>query len=205
MNAPILGGLPYDVSSVSYVVMLRYILILLLGNCAGGIPAARLAVRPQAFSLTRAGWRRWFAGILRRCFLLVLALCALLLAQALAAYPTWRTLWAWLLFTLHMQMIAALQVFLMAVLKNAAAALAPVLLVQLASLFLSMPLRYPLALVAPGNWGALNRTAEFEVPGRFGALHGGFPLWAAAALNLAVLLPICLFGWRLARRRYVKD
>lgn len=200
----LLGGLPYEIQSVGYQRLLAYLLLLLLGSCAGGVPAARLLLKPHSFSLVRAGWRRWFARVLGRCFLSVLAFCGLLLAPSLLRCPEWRTLWAWLLFTLHMEMLAAVQVLLTALFENAAAAAASVTLTQTVSLLLSSRLPGAWALLLPGNWGALARTAEFELPDSLGSLHGGFPLWAAAALNTAVLLAIGSFGWRPIRRRNVR-
>lgn len=200
----LLGGLPYEIQSVGYQRLLAYLLLLLLGSCAGGVPAARLLLKPHSFSLVRAGWRRWFARVLGRCFLSVLAFCGLLLAPSLLRCPEWRTLWAWLLFTLHMEMLAAVQVLLTALFENAAAAAASVTLTQTVSLLLSSRLPGAWALLLPGNWGALARTAEFELPDSLGSLHGGFPLWAAAALNAAVLLAIGSFGWRPIRRRNVR-
>ncbi len=195
------GGLPYDIRSVEYQRVLAYLLLLLLADCAGGVPAARLLLKPNSFCLLRAGWRRWFARVLGRCFLSVLALCGVLLAPGLLLHPEWRTLWAWLLFTLHAEMLAAVQVLLTALFENAMTAAASVTLTQLVSLLLSNQLSGTAALLLPGNWGALARSAEFENPGAYGIFHGGFPLWAAFVLNAAVLLPICLFGWRIARRK----
>ena len=80
----------------------------------------------------------------------------------------------------------------------------PVIFVQLVSMLLSQSVPGALALLLPGNWGALARTAEFRAPDSLGQLHGGFPLWAAVALNLSVLLLICLFGWRFVRRKNMK-
>lgn len=201
----LLGGLPYEIQSVGYQRLLAYLLLLLLGSCAGGVPAARLLLKPHSFSLVRAGWRRWFARVLGRCLLSVLAFCGLLLAPNLLRHPEWRTLWAWLLFTLHMEMLAAVQVLLTALFENAAAAAASVTLTQTVSLLLSSRLPGAWALLLPGNWGALARTAEFELPDSLGSLHGGFPLWAAAALNAAVLLAIGSFGWRPIRRKHLKQ
>ena len=201
----VLGGLPYDLISVSYFRLVGYILLLLLGDCAGGIPASRLILKPQAFLLIRAGWKRWFGLTLRRCFCAVFAACMLLLAVGLFSAPEWKTLFSWLLFTLHMEMIAAVQVLLIALFENAAAAILPVVLMQIVTLFLSKYTSGAWALLLPGNWGALARTAKFEVPDNYGRLHGGIPLWAAIALNAAVLLAICLFGWRLIRRKCMKQ
>ena len=218
------GGLPYDTSLVSFLTLIAYILLLLIGDCASGIPAARLVLRPQSFVLVRAGWQRWFSLALRKCFLSALAACVILLIPGLLRFPDAKTLYAWLMFTLHMEMIAAVQVLLTALYENAVAALTPVLFVQLVSLLLSRKLPGLAALLLPGNWGSLCRTKEYEysqlyrilnnlsAPEEAAArsfpeyvasrLHGGFLLWAAIALNLAVLLPICLFGWRLVRRKH---
>ena len=68
------------------------------------------------------------------------------------------------------------------------------------SLLLSNRLPGALPLLLPGNLGALVRTVEFG-----GSLTRGFPLWAAVALNTAVLLTIVLFGWRLVRHRNLKE
>ena len=193
------GGLPYDVASVGYFRLLFYLLLLLLGDCAGGVPAARLLLKPQSFVLLRAGWRRWLWRVLSRCFASVLALCLLLLPIGLLRAPTWETVRAWLLFTLHMEMLAAVQVLLIALYQNAMIATVSVSFVQLASLFLSSRLSGALPLLLPGNWGALARSAEYELGG------GGFPLWAAAVLNAAVLLLITLFGWRLVRSQKMKE
>ena len=190
------GGLPYDVASVGYFRLLFYLLLLLLGDCAGGVPAARLLLKPQSFVLLRAGWRRWFWMVLSRCFASVLALCLLLLPIGLLRAPTWETVRAWLLFTLHMEMLAAVQVLLIALYQNAMVAAVSVSFVQLASLFLSSRLPGALPLLLPGNWGALARTAEF------GARQDSFPLWAAAVLNAVVLLLITLFGWCFVRRNF---
>ena len=197
-------GLPYDTAFVSYVRLLAYLLVLLLGDCSSGIPAAQLLLKQHHFVLLRAGWRRWFWLTLRRCFCAVLAVSAALLLFGLLIYPEWKTLWAWMLFTLHLEMIAAVQVLLMALFENTAAAMLPVIFVQLVSMLLSQSFPGTLALLLPGNWGALARTTEFEVPDSLGRLHGGFPLWTAVALNLAVLLLICLFGWRFVRRKNIK-
>ena len=197
-------GLPYDTAFVSYVRLLAYLLVLLLGDCSSGIPAAQLLLKQHHFVLLRAGWRRWFWLTLRRCFCAVLAVSAALLLFGLLIYPEWKTLWAWMLFTLHLEMIAAVQVLLMALFENTAAAMLPVIFVQLVSMLLSQSFPGTLALLLPGNWGALARTTEFEVPDCLGRLHGGFPLWTAVALNLAVLLLICLFGWRFVRRKNIK-
>ena len=196
----LLGGLPYDVASVGYFRFLLYLLLLLLGDCAGGIPAARLILKSQSFVLLRAGWQRWFWRILSRCFLSVLAVCLLLLPIGLLCKPEWRTLWAWLLFTVHMEMLAAVQALLIALYQNAMVATVSVVLTQLASLLLSSRLPGASPLLFPGNWGALVRTVEFG-----GSLTRGFPLWAAVALNTAVLLTIVLFGWRLVRHRTLKE
>ena len=128
-------------------------------------------------------------------------LCAVLLLIGLCAVPAWKTLLAWLLFTEHMLMLAALQALLIALFQNALAGEVTVLFVQLVSLFFSVRLPGSLALLLPGNWGMLARSAEFEAPQRFAELHGGFPLWTAFALNAAVLLLIVIFGWRLVRRK----
>ena len=196
----LLGGLPYDVASVGYYRLLLYLLLLLLGDCAGGIPAARLILKSQSFVLLRAGWRRWFWRILSRCFLSVSAVCLLLLPIGLLRDSTWRTLWAWMLFFVHMEMLAAVQVFLIALYQNTMVATVSVILTQLASLLLSNRLPGALPLLLPGNLGALVRTVEFG-----GSLTRGFPLWAAVALNTAVLLTIVLFGWRLVRHRNLKE
>ena len=220
----LLGGLPYDTSLVSLLTLIAYILLLLVGDCASGLLAARLLLRPQSFVLIRAGWRKWFSRALRRCCLSALFACGILLIPALLRRPEGQTLLAWLLFTLHMEAVAAVQVLLMALFENAMAALTPIIFVQLASLLLSRKLPGSAALLLPGNWGSLFRTKEYEysqlyrilsdisapeeaAAGSFpeyvaSRLHGGFPLWAAIALNLAVLLPICLFGWRLVRRKH---
>lgn len=220
----LLGGLPYDTSTVSYLTLLAYMLLLLLGDCAGGVPAARLLLRPQSFVLIRSGWKRWFWLVLRRCCLLALAFCGIALIPALIRFPTRTTVCAWLLFTLHIEMVAAVQVLLTALFENAAAAMVPVLSVQMISILLSGRLPGSWAVLLPGNWGSLFRTAEYELPrlsealSRFSSvegatvsdydsfvrsqLHGGFPLWPAIALNLAVLLPTALFAWRLVRRRH---
>ena len=203
-SSVIFCGLPYDTAFVSYVRLLAYLLVLLLGDCSSGIPAAQLLLKQHHFVLLRAGWRRWFWLTLRRCFCAVLVVCGVLLLITLLLYPEWKTLWAWMLFTLHLEMIAAVQVLLMALFENAAAAMLPVIFVQLVSMLLSQSFPGTLALLLPGNWGALARTTEFEVPDSLGRLHGGFPLWTAVALNLAVLLLICLFGWRFVRRKNMK-
>ena len=202
MNEPfsLLGGLPYDVASVGYFRFLLYLLLLLLGDCAGGIPAARLLLKPQSFVLLRAGWRRWCWMALSRCFASVLALCLLLLPVGLLRVPTEETARAWLLFTLHMEMLAAVQALLIALYQNAMVATMSVILTQLASLLLSSRLPGALPLLLPGNWGALVRTVEYG-----GSLTRGFPLWAAVAMNTAVLLTIVLFGWRLVRHRNLKE
>ena len=199
------GGLPYDVSAVSVVRLLAYLLILLLGDSAGGVPAAQLILRSQTFTLLRAGWKRWFRGVLLRCFLTVAAFCAVLLPVGLCAAPTLRTLLAWLLFAEHMLMLLALQALLIALFQNAFAGEVTVLFLQLVSLFFSVRLPGPLALLLPGNWGMLARSAEYEAPPPLGGLHGGFPLWTAFALNAAVLLLIVIFGWRLVRYRNLKE
>lgn len=199
------GGLPYDIRSVEYKWVLACLLLLLLVDCSGGIPAARLLLKPHSFILVRAGWQRWFTLVLGRCFLAVLTCCGALLAPGLLRHLEWQTLWAWMLFTLHMEMIAAVQVFLTALFENATVAAASVTLTQIVSLLLSSRLPGAWALLLPGNWGALARTAEYEVPDKFGNFHGGFPLWAAAVLNAAVLLLIVLFGWRLVRRKHLKQ
>ena len=41
------GGLPYNTSLISFLTLIAYILLLLIGDCASGIPAARLLLRPQ--------------------------------------------------------------------------------------------------------------------------------------------------------------
>ena len=46
----VLGGLPYDLISVSYFRLVGYLLLLLLGDCAGGIPASRLILKPQVLT-----------------------------------------------------------------------------------------------------------------------------------------------------------
>ena len=194
------GGLPRDTESVSRLRFLAYLLLLLLGDCAGGLPAARLLREPRSFLLVRAGWRRWYWLSLRRCLLSVLAFCGAVLVPGLVFRPAWRTLWAWLLFALHMEMIACVQALLTALFENAAAAMTPVLLIQLASLLLSSRLPGPLGLLLPGNWGALARTAEFALPEG----SGGFPLWAAVAGNAAVLLPTLCLGWLPVRRKHLK-
>ena len=199
------GGLPYDVTAVSYLRLLCYVLLLLLGDCAGGVPAAQMILRSKTFVLVRAGWRRWFRGVLLRCFLTVAAFCAVLLPVGLCAAPAWKTLLAWLLFAEHMLLLAALQALLTALFQNALAAEVSVLLMQLLSLFLSVRLPGALALLLPGNWGMLVRSAEFQAPALLGEPHGGFPLWAAFALNAAGLLLIVLFGWRLVRRRNLTE
>ena len=220
----LLGGLPYDTTLVSLMTLIAYILLLLVGDCASGLLAARLLLRPQSFVLVRAGWQRWFSLALRKCFLSTLAACVILLIPGLLRFTDAKTLYAWLLFTLHMEAVAAVQVLLMALFENAMAALTPIIFVQLASLLLSRKLPGSAALLLPGNWGSLFRTKEYEysqlyrilsdisapeeaAAGSFpeyvaSRLHRGFPLWAAIALNLAVLLPICLFGWRLVRRKH---
>ena len=191
-----LGGLPYDTSSVNYINLLIYLLLLLLGDCSSGAPAAQLLLKQHHFVLLRAGWRRWFWRVLSRCFASVLALCLLLLPVGLLRVPTGETVRAWLLFTLHMEMLAAVQVLLIALYQNALIATVSVTFVQLASLFLSSRLPGALPLLLPGDWGALARTAEY------GARQDSFPLWAAAVLNAAVLLLITLFGWRFVRRNF---
>lgn len=193
------GGLPYDVASVGYFRLLLYLLLLLLGDCAGGVPAARLLLKPQSFVLLRTGWRRWLWRVLSKCFASVLALCLLLLPIGLLRDPMWRTLWAWLLFTVHMEMFAAVQVLLIALYQNALIAAVSVTFVQLVSLFLSSRLPGALPLLLPGNWGALARTAEF------GAKQDSFPLWAAAVLNAVLLLLITLFGWRFVRHEKMRE
>lgn len=221
------GGMPYDTNQISYLLLLSWLMLLVIGDCASGIPAARLLLRPQSFVLIRAGWKLWFRRVLLRCGLCVLPVCGLLLVPALIRFPNWTTVLAWLLFTLHMEMIAAVQVLLTALFQNASAAIVPVLFTQLVSAFLSCRLPGAWAILLPGNWCSLVRTAEGEAPclavylRRFyevepaaeetsetsfaafiaSRLHGGFPLWAAVVLNLAVLLLIALFGWRLVRRR----
>ena len=193
------GGLPYDVASVGYFRLLLYLLLLLLGDCVGGVPAARLLLKPQSFVLLRAGWRRWLWRVLSRCFASVLVLCLLLLPVGLLCVPTETTVLAWLVFALHMEMLAAVQVLLIALYQNAMIATVSVSFVQLASLFLSSRLSGALPLLLPGNWGALARSAEY------GAGGIGFPLWAAAVLNAAVLLLITRFGWRLVRSQKMKE
>ncbi|MBQ3704651.1 MAG: hypothetical protein II885_18210 [Oscillospiraceae bacterium] len=205
MKQNIFAGLPYDISSVSHIRLLAYLLLLLLGNSASGIPASQLLLKQNCFVLLRAGWRRWVWSALCRCFCTVLSVCAVLLLIGLLNYLEWKTLWAWLLFTLHMEMIASVQVLLMALFENVAAAMLPVIFFQLVSLFLSNPIPGKLTLLLPGNWGALARSAEYENPGAYGIFHGGFPLWAAFALNAAVLFLIARFGWRLVRRKRLKQ
>ena len=100
----------------------------------------------------------------------------------------------------HMEMLAAVQVFLIALYQNTMVATVSVIITQLASLLLSNRLPGALPLLLPGNLGALVRTVEFG-----GSLTRGFPLWAAVALNTAVLLTIVLFGWRLVRHRNLKE
>ena len=221
------GGMPYDTNQISYLLLLSWLMLLVIGDCASGIPAARLLLRPQGFVLVRAGWKRWFRRVLLRCGICALLVCGILLLPALIRFPNWTTVLAWLLFTLHMEMIAAVQVLLIALFQSASAATAPILFTQLASAFLSLRLPGAWAILLPGNWGSLARTAEGEAPSLAvylqrlyewsleneeasktsfadfiaARLHGGFPLWAAVALNLAVILLIALFGWRPVRRR----
>ncbi len=195
------GGLPYDITAVGIVRLLAYILILLLGDSAGGIPATRLILRSKTFVLLRAGWKRWFRGVLLRCLLSTAVFCAILLLFGLCEAPAWKTVLAWLLFAEHMLMLAALQALLIALFQNALAGEVTVLFLQLVSLLFSDRLPGSLALLLPGNWGMLARSAEFEAPPRFGGLHGGFPFWAAFPLNAAALLLIVFWGWRLVRRK----
>ncbi len=201
MNEPfsLLGGLPYDVASVGYFRFLLFLLLLLLGDCAGGVPSARLLLKPQSFVLLRAGWRRWFWRVLSRCFASVLALCLLLLPVGLLRVPTEETVQAWLLFTVHMEMLAAVQALLIALYQNAMVATVSVILTQLASLLLSSRLPGASPLILPGNWGALARTAEY------GTKQDSFPLWAAAVLNAVVLLLISLFGWCFVRHKKMRE
>ena len=170
-------------------------------NCAGGLPAAGLILRPNVFVLHRAGWRNWFQQVLRHSLGIVLAVSVPLLALGLQRYPESKTILAWLLFTLHMEMLTAAQALILALFDNAIVAVSGVTAVQLISLFSSNPIPGKLALLLPGNWGALARSAEYENPGAYGILHGGFPLWAAFALNAAVLFFIACFGWRMVRRK----
>lgn len=199
------GGLPYDVSAVSVVRLLAYLLILLLGDSACGVPAAGLILQSKTFLLIRAGWKRWFRGVLLRCLLSMAIFCAILLLIGLCEAPAWKTILTWLLFTEHMLMLAALQALLIALFQSALAGEVTVLFLQLASLLFSVRLSGPLALLLPGNWGMLARSAEYEAPPPLGGLHGGFPLWAAFAGNAAVLLMIVIFGWRLVRYRNLKE
>ena len=199
------GGLPYDISAVSAVRLLAYLLILLLGDGAGGVPAARMILRSQTFTLPRAGWKRWFRGVLLRCLLSAAVFCAALLLIGLCAAPTWKTVLAWLLYAEHILMLAALQALLIALFQNAFAGEVTVLFLQLVSLFFSVRLPGAFALLLPGNWGMLARSAEYEAPPPLGELHGGFPLWTAFAGNAAVLLMIVIFGWRLVRYRNLKE
>ena len=199
------GGLPYDVTAVSTVRLLAYLLILLLGDGAGGVPAARLILQSKTFLLIRAGWKRWFRGVLLRCLLSAAVFCAILLLIGLCEAPAWKTILAWLLFTEHMLMLAALQALLIALFQNALAGEVTVIFLQLVSLFFSWRLMDALAILMPGNWGMLARTAEFVPLQLNGERHGGFPLWAAFALNAAVLLLIVIFGWRFVRYRNLKE
>lgn len=198
------GGLPYILDFVSPAQLCAYLLILLLGDGAGGVPAANLILRSQTFTLLRAGWKRWFRGVLLRCLLSVAVYCVALLLIGLWAAPTWRTVLAWLLFAEHILMLAALQVLLIALFQSALVGEVTVIVLQLVSLFLSWRLMDTLAILLPGNWGMLARTAEFVPPQLNGERHGGFPLWTAFALNAAVLLLIVLFGWRLVRHKNLK-
>lgn len=217
------GGMPYDTNQISYLLLLSWLMLLVIGDCASGIPAARLLLRPRGFVLIRAGWRRWFRLALRSCCLSTLVVCVILLIPALLHCPGSQTLLAWLLFTLHMEAVAAVQVLLMALFEKATSAMTPVVLVQFASVLSSQRFSGASALLLPGNWGSLARTKEYEHQNLFEILsqrsvaqslsrehfrefvsantHGGFPLWAAFALNIAVILLIALFGWRLVRRK----
>ena len=199
------GGLPYILDFISPAQLCAYLLILLLGDGAGGVPAARLILRSKTFVLVRAGWKRWFRGVLLRCLLSAAVFCAALLLVGLCEEPTWKTVLAWLLYAEHILMLAALQALLIALFQNAFAGEVTVIFLQLVSLFFSWRLMDALAILMPGNWGMLARTAEFVPPQLNGERHGGFPLWTAFALNAAVLLLIVFFGWRLVRHRNLKE
>ena len=204
---PLYAGLPYnvDVLNVGNWKLVRYLLLLVLMNSAGGLPSAGRILRPNIFVLPRAGWRSWFQQVLRRSLEIELTVSVPLLALGLLRYPESKTILAWLLFTLHMEMITAVQTLIIALFDNAIVAVSGVTAVQLISLFSSNQIPGKLALLLPGNCGALARSAEYENPGAYGIFHGGFPLWTAFALNAAVLLLIALYGWRFVRLKRLKQ
>lgn len=193
----VIGGLPLETSLCSSFQLLKYFMLLILFDILSGALVSNCISGTKTFVLLRSGWKVWFRKVLLR------ALCAVGCAALLLLLPTWlmqpepETLFAWLLFLLYAASCAAIQTLLIAYTQKESVGLATLLFFQLCSVFLSKQLPGNWKLLLFGNWGCWVRTTSAgEVQ--------GVPLSACIVLNLATLLLIYVFGWRLVRRHHQK-
>lgn len=199
---PVIGGLPLLIELSSPIEIVRYLLLTFFFDLLAGVPAARSVAKPNAFSLLRAGWRRWWMRLLAKilCVNVLAGLAALPLV--LAIFPQFsqsELLTCWALWLPYMLACAALQTLLIGFFQNAQAGLAPMLLWQLCSVFCSVIMSSQLPpgnwqLLMIGNWGSYLRTQEAGEP-------FGVNLAAGLCLSSLTLGLTYFFGWRLVRRR----
>lgn len=193
-----LAGLPEDTSAWNSLLLMRYLLLLGLLDCASGQVAVRLAGQSKIFYLPRDGYRNWCRSILQRSCLHVLSLIGIALLLSLWQSPdtTWDVVIAAAILALNAVALAGIQT-LMILLFGSIAGFAPLILIQLLSLFASRYLPGAWKLLLPGNWGMAIRSTL--------ATTDGYPLFWVIGVEILLLLLLWGEGWRLVRWHDRKD
>ena len=106
-----LAGLPEDTSAWNSLLLMRYLLLLGLLDCASGQVAVRLAGQSKIFYLPRDGYRNWCRSILQRSCLHVLSLIGIALLLSLWQSPdtTWDVVIAAAILALNAVALAGIQ------------------------------------------------------------------------------------------------
>lgn len=187
-----LSGLPEDPAAWTSILVAQYLLLLSVLDLASGGTASQMAGYARNFYLPRCGYRRWCRRVLRRAWASASGLLCLvfLLSLLLSGDPVKMVAIAWAVLALNILTLSGVQTLLI-LLFGASAGYAPLIFVQLLSLFLSNNMTGGWKLLLPGNWGMVRRSTLAQA--------GGYSLAAAVGIEITLLLLIYTEGWRLLR------
>lgn len=192
------AGLSEDNSLWNSLMLMRYLFLLGVLDCASGQIVIRVISRSKPFYLPRSGYRDWCRLALKRSSIPVLLLIGIVLLLSLwrSADPVRYVLIATGVFALNIITLTCVQTLLILTF-GPGFGFVPLMFIQVLSLFISYSLPGTWKLLLPGNWGMVMRSTLSTAE--------GYPMSAAIGMELLLLLILWAEGWRLVRWYDRKD
>lgn len=174
--------------------MLRYLLLLAGMDAVSGLYTANVIERCETFTLPRSGYARWFhRAMLGNGVILCLPLAVVTGIACITSGDSFQmVVTASVLLALNLLVVSNLQMFITLMSRNIALGYFACMLIQVISVFCSEQFPQAGKIVLIGNWGMLARSIL--------AQPDGIPIGTAVAAEIAILLILWTFAWRVVRK-----